>query len=265
MIKSANAAESLPDETGDDDNSSDENGSKNNSQKTQEQLLNEHKLENQRKSKKIADLEREVKVSKDRISELEEKEEENGVLSQREQEELDELQGDVKKAAKLLRAQKSTGPWITIAQEEAETVAENKAVQVLMNSQIEASDEFIEDRAEEQTELDLETGEQVTVEMTPEELADKIKPFMTKYANKMPRRQTELAYRDYVRNKQRLEAIDKKEHSYKKKDEEEQRFKETGSRTPRNSNKEKEFDKANTKDKVSSVIDLMDENPGYEK
>ena len=77
-----------------------------------------------------------------------------------------------------------------------------------------------------------------------EKIAKEIAPFAKKYDDKSPSRRNELAYRDWKAEQKRLHDLDERDRKLKEREDEAQRFRETGSRVPRDKSVDEKFKEA---------------------
>lgn len=204
-------------------------------QKTSEQLLSEYKAEAQRKTEEIKAFKSELQEMKSLYAELKEKAE-SGELSKREELKLDDLESEIKEAAKKLRSQKETLPWIEIAREEM-TVAQAQF-------QIELGNEYIEDKASE-------------LSMEPKELAKEIALYAFKYQDKRPERRNALAFKDWQAAKAKQTELEAKEKAIKEREEKDRAFREGKGRIPRQADKSQSFQEAKKEDRLGMLADLI--------
>jgi len=216
---------------------SDENPSRggDHAQKTSEQLLSEYKAENQRKAEENKVLKSEMQEMKSTLAELKEKAE-AGELSKRDEGRMENLEDEIKDAAKKLRGQKETQPWIEIAREEM-TVSQAQF-------QIELGNEYIEDKA---SDLGIE----------PKDLAKEIAVYAFKYQDKRPARRNELAFRDWKNATAKQKELEAKETAIKERDAKDASFREGRGRNPRQADKNQSFQDANKDGRLDILRDLI--------
>lgn len=203
--------------------------------KTPEQLLSEHKAENQRKSEEVSKLKAEKTKLEAELAELREKKKEDG-LSKKEEEREEDLQEQVKLAAKALRREKETLPWIEIAREEIGDA--------MVNAEIQRANWYVEDTAEE---MGIES----------DELAKKLTPFALKYNHLPAERRNRLAVRDLKRDEAKSKDIQTREERLKELEEKEKSFREGRGTIPRQSQKDDKFNDADKRDRLKMAVDLI--------
>jgi hypothetical protein len=206
--------------------------------KTPEQLLSEHKAENQRKQEEISKLKAEKSALDDELQELRQKQDEEG-LTRKERERKEDIEGDIediKAAAKKLRAQKETQPWIQVAREEM--------ADTMVDYEIGKANEFVEDTA---AELKIE----------PKELAKELIPFAAKYQHMRPERRNQLAYRDLKAAKSKQASIEAQEAKLKELEDKERTFREGPGRSPRKTTPNDKFETADKSDRLKMAVDLI--------
>jgi len=229
--KSAKELDSLTKKSGDDNPPAE--GKK--PQKSSDELLSEYKAENTRKAEENSKLKSEKARLEAELAELREKEDEKG-LSRKEDERVEDLEAEIKLAAKKLRQGKETLPWIEIAREEVGTA--------IVDYEIGKANEFVDDKAEE-------------LKMEPKELAKALTPFAKKYQELRPERRNQLAYRDWQKSEAKQKEIEAKEAKLKELEDKEQAFREGRGRNTRQPTRNDKFEEASKEDRLKMTVDLI--------
>lgn len=197
--------------------------------------------ENRRKSEELTTITKEKEEMEERLDELEEKVR----LTREEREEVVQLRGDIKAAAKELRMKEGSAPWIQIAKEEAEEMGKKTSLQAILDFEIERANDYVEDKA-----FDLSMDTKV--------LAKALTPFAIKYNDKRPERRNQLAFRDWQKEQTRMKEIDDKEKKLKAEENERLSWREGTGRSDRTKTQKQKFeDLERPSDRASAVVDLI--------
>ena len=200
--------------------------------------------ENKRKGEKIQNLEKELSSFKDRLDELEDISE-NRNLTRSEKGELSDLEADRKKAAKKLRELEDSQPWIHIAGEEGEA----KAALAVQDYEIRRANDYLVKQARKDG-------------VSVDELAKKLSPFYENDPNLTRESRNELAYERYQDHLKDENSVKNELKKLREERDAELRFRETGSRLPRNTQKDEAWDNADSPLKRQALlVDLMNSNP----
>lgn len=217
-----------------------------------ERTVESLKAENQRKADKIIALEKSMADKESRLEELEALERE-GKLSKEDRREQSDLEDDLDKEADKLQNISGNKPWLRLTERLARRESERIAAENYTNVEIERGNDFIDDKA-----FDLE--------IPTKELIEKIKPFVKLAKGQSPYRRNVEAFREWQKEGKRVQSLEAREKAIAEKEDADRRFRETGSRTPRNNSDTRRWEEAKTpRQKQEVLVDLMDMIPATEK
>ena len=171
-----------------------------------------------------AELERktnELTASKSKVAELERLRDESG-LSKEEEDELADERDNVRKIADKIRKTKEFQPFEVLIKEEAQEAA----LRVELNADIIRANHLLEDWAVEEGFMKPGVG----LKEAQEKMAQAIAPFLSQFSDQIPSRRNQLAYRAFKAEQKKLGDLDKREKTLKEREDEAQRFRETGRR-----------------------------------
>ena len=213
--------------------------------------------ENQRKQEEITGLKSSLESVQDRLQELEEKAEE-GRLTQSEKTEFKTLSEEEKyleQEATKLENQAETKPYFyamnkKLAEKlkEAKNEAEKIAIRVAYDTDSYHSDCFLEDKASELGMLDSSGRGDLKA------LAKLLLPFALRYQKEYPSRRNVLAFRDYLKDKDKLSELSKKEKEIKEKEDRLNALEGSG-RMERGKSKPS-FEEASKNERLQYLVDL---------
>lgn len=209
----------------------------------------ELQAELERKTKEIEKLKSSNATAIARVEELEKLQDE-GNLSVDEEEELAREKEKVRKTADKIKQTREFAPWELLIREQVS----GAALEIVMNNEITKANDLVEDWA-----LDegfLKDG--VTLKEATEKMARELAPFGRKYDNKSPSRRNELAYREWKKSKKERADFDEQKRKLKEDQDAAQRFRETGTRVPRDQTLDSKLKDARTpKEQASLLKDLV--------
>lgn len=248
------------------ENQQDGSSSSSNKSVSPERSLENVMAENRRKAEEIKELREKSEAYETRISELEELARERE-LTKREEAELSNLNTQTIQVDSLVSRLESQQDEVSIAWKALMdkkvkgtlTKVEENTLKLIFDNECDRQNDFLEDKVVELN-ASLKDGEE---RYTIDSLAKALNPYGKSYKDKRPERKAQLAFRDWMMDKKRLESIEERERKIKEREEADLHFRETGRQVVRDSSLEKKFQ--DSKDKSGLMIDVLDQAAALRK
>ena len=214
----------------------------------------EMQAELKRKNEELNTLKTRQSASDAKIAELQEKLE-AGTITEDEEDELKDEKQKTRDIARKIRATKEVyGPWSEIIREDSTT----SASEVVFEYEKQKGNEYLEDMAVEEgfAKWDMPKAE---FDDAVQKFARELAPHARNFSDRGPHRRNQLGYRAWKREQSRLSDLDKREKTLKEREDESQRFRESGGRVERDRSIDEKIKNADKPEKKMGVlVDLIE-------